>query len=412
MPPHASSKPPARSTRPRGTAPQFQAIGTYKNEPEFALSASTGTCESYPGDLGGSTGSDEEPESAPETTTSSDLSAGVNYANNAEVAEPETVAVVTNQSEGTTGQGECTSVLKVSRVEVEHPDYADHSTDYLFDADLETYFSVHRESTKITFELEGDNEVDGIAIGFFMKAPEEERVQTFDVALKAQADDSWTTVLSRKESSGAYQDIQTFPFNGRTASYVRFESHGNSFNNWTPLTEIEICGAEAAAETNALFEAGVDELHNDLQQLNAGLAVCPTPVKLAPVKTRLLGGSGNVESLFDGNFQTRWSTDNTAHENDLDNDKIQLILQGDSYIASVKMAFFDGNLAHQHFSVYTQSATANRWSDALIGQIADKHERLQTFAVGVDRVTTVYIVGNGNDVGDFTKISEVELWGC
>lgn len=123
-------------------------------------------------------------------------------------------------------------MLKVVAVKVEHAEYADPETDVenLFDGDLDEYYSVNRESTEITFELEGDMEVNGVSIGFFMKAAEEMRIQTFDIAVRAADDDDWTTVISRKESSGEMGIMQTFPFTSKTAKYVRFESHGNTFN--------------------------------------------------------------------------------------------------------------------------------------------------------------------------------------
>lgn len=329
-------------------------------------------------------------------------------------ATNEEVQVANTAGEGTTGLGKCTNVLAVKEMVVEHSDFAnlELATKNLFDADLETYFSVHRETTKLTFELEGDHEVDGIAIGFFMNSAEEERIQTFDISLKAQDDDEWTTVISRKESSGAFQDIQTFPFSSRTATYVRFESHGNDFNNWTPLTEVEICSATLAAETNRLFGGLEGAVDKDFHKLNSALTVCPTPRKLGPVKTRLQGGQGNVAHLFDGNFQTRWSTDNTANEDNLDNNKVQMTMVGDSYITKVKIAFFDGHLARQKFSVYTQSARAKGWTPVFERAFAETTEAFQAFPIETDRVTDLFIVGNGNDVGQFTKISEIEVWGC
>lgn len=310
------------------------------------------------------------------------------------------------------------TVLEVEQVKVEHADHSDHGTENLFDGDLLTYFSVHRESTSFTFELKGDQEVNGIAIGFYMSKEEEERIQTFDISVKAEDDDEdeWTTVISRKESSGEYQVMQTFPFSTRTASYVKFESHGNNYNNWTPLTEIEICGPTLPAESNALF-GGVEAVKHDVKQLNGALVQCPTPSKLAPVKVNIQGGTGNVLELFDGNFKTRWSTDNTFHEEDMDNDLVHLTLQGDSYLSSISIAFFDGHLASQHFAVYTKSAKARTWTptedaDGNVQRKAADHEGLQNFAIGRDIVTDIFIVGNGNAIGDFTKISELELLGC
>lgn len=203
----------------------LQAFGSNSGQSQFSLSAATGDCSSYPGVdglSGGATPSTEDDED--------DVEAGVNFTDEAQDTESEVIEIETNESEGSSGQGECATVVKVNKAEVEHAAYSDSSTsvDNLFDADLDSYYSVNRESTSITLELEEETDVNGIAIGFFMKEADEERIQTFDVAVKKGDDDEWKTVLSRKESSGKIDTIETFPFSSRTALYVRFESHGNT----------------------------------------------------------------------------------------------------------------------------------------------------------------------------------------
>lgn len=178
--------------------------------------------------------------------------------------------------------------------------------------------------------------------------------------------------------------------------------------SWTALTEFEICGG-AGAESNALFGGLEAAANKELQQL-AG-SVCANPEKLAATTVRV-GGSDNVSVLFDGNFNTRWSTLNTANVDDLNNDKIIMRFLGDQSVAWVKIAFFDGHLAKPHFSLYTQEAAAWSWTPVLLGEIAERTEQLQTYQIETSGVNQLYIVGNGNDVGDYTKISEVEVWGC
>lgn len=121
-----------------------------------------------------------------------------------------------------------------------------------------------------------------MAIGFFMKIAKEERIQTFDIAVRKAADDDWTTVISRKESSGEFGTIETFPFSARTAFYVRFESHGNDFNNWTALTEVEICG-KSVGESNAVF-GGVKAIGKELEMLAGQVCAEPTKIGFAEVR--------------------------------------------------------------------------------------------------------------------------------
>lgn len=141
--------------------------------------------------------------------------------------------VSTNNNAGGTGLGGCSQVLEVSKVMVEHDKYVDSSThvDSLFDDDETTYYSINRESTSIILELSEESQVNGVSIGFFMKLAAEKRIQTFDVAVRGvETDEDWVTVYSREESSGDMLDMQHFPFTKTLVNYVKFESHGNSFN--------------------------------------------------------------------------------------------------------------------------------------------------------------------------------------
>ena len=252
---------------------------------------------SYPGDHGnGSSAPAPAPESEDEEVDplldDGGIEAGVNYTEDAQESEPEIDVVETNESAGSTGLGECGSVVQIKKVSVQHPDKADSTTsiDNLFDGTLDTYFSVHRESTYFTFELQQETEVNGMAIGFFMKAAAEERIQVFDISVMAAGSDDWKTVVSRKESSGEMGNIQTFPFSSRKALYVRLETHGNSFNNWSAFTEVEVC-AKPAGESNALF-GGMKTIGDELETL-AG-QVCAAPTKLVPVLAKA-SGSDNVK---------------------------------------------------------------------------------------------------------------------
>lgn len=389
---------------------KFQSVGSHDDgEPQFKEAAATDDCFEHPGDFGLSS-----PSPVPSTTSSSstyEVEAGVNFSDESKVAAPETIAIKTNEAGGTSGQARCATVAKVAKVEVDHPQFVDHDADpdNLFDADFGTYFSIHRESTGITLELEEELDITGVAIDFFMNNAEEERIQTFDIKVKSADDDDWTTIISRKESSGEHQNIETFSFvNARTALYVRFESHGNTFNNWTALTEIEVCTKPAASE-NARF-GGVKAVGKDLEAV-AG-QVCSETKKIAP-KSVMASGSDDVRLMFDNNFDTRWSTFNTQEDSDLSNDKVKVTFAGDTVVSSVSIAFFDGHLARQHIRFYTQEADAIEWTPTFPGvTIAALGESKQTFQINMKNVHALYIVGKGNEVGFYTKISEIEIFGC
>ena len=100
------------------------------------------------------------------------VQAGINYTDEALETEPEVLTIGTNSAAGSNGQGECPTVLKVEKVSVKHAFYADSTTevDNLFDADLATYYSINRESTQITLQLEEETEVTPAFIQFTSKS--------------------------------------------------------------------------------------------------------------------------------------------------------------------------------------------------------------------------------------------------
>ena len=303
----------------------------------------------------------------------------------------------------------CGSLVGIEKISLEHDEYVNggNHVDNIVDGEISTYLAIHRESTQITFELDREVEIDAVAIGFFMKDASEERIMTFNVEVKTADDDDWKTVRSRAESSGNMNVIEYFSFSSRTALYVRFSSHGNTYNNWTALTEFSVC-AKATGESNALF-GGARTMEKELEVL-AG-SVCASPKKVAPVSATA-SGAIDVRFLFDGNYKTRWSTIRTQDASDLNNGMVTMTFPGDPRVSSLRIAFFDGDLAHQFFSVYVQQATANVWTLVLNRQRASKRVGMQTFDINMDGVHKLYIVGKGNSSGIFSKFSEVQVLGC
>ena len=151
--------------------------------------------------------------------------------NGAATPSPLIDEVQTNTLGVTGDDGECAMVLDAGKVQTEYSQFIDGTTDMqnLFDGNLESYFSVHRESTTITLELDAETTIEGVAIGLFIKNGED-RIQTFDVSVKAGSAEDWTTVISGEESDGS-STMQHFAFTSpQQALYVQFKSRGNTFN--------------------------------------------------------------------------------------------------------------------------------------------------------------------------------------
>lgn len=377
-----------------------QVYGSDSGQSQFTESNATGDCSSHPGNH---VNSDTSP------PNDGDLKAGINNAPDAGDSSSELFEVEPNDLPSPDMPSRCGSPVGIEKVSLEHDEYVngENHVDNVVDGKISTYLAIHRESTEITFELDREVEINAVAIGFFVKDVSENRIMTFDILIKSADDDDWKTVRSRAESSGKMDIMEYFSFSSRRALYVRFSSHGNTYNNWTALTEFSVC-AKATGESNALF-GGAHAIAEEMEAL-AG-EVCASPKKLAPV-TATASGTMDVRFLFDGNFNTRWSTIRTQDESDLNNGMVALTFPGDTRVSFLKIAFFDGDLANQIFSVYVQKADANVWTQVINKQRAAKKVALQTFPINMDGVHKLYIVGNGNTIGLFSKFSEVQVHGC
>lgn len=224
------------------TVPQAQ--GEYKDINEFSAEAVAADCgfsssthdldgfaTSSPSEDSGDDDEDDDEEESIETIDEDDEEVGVNFSDGVDDT-PVITEIGNNESAGGDGMGGCAVVLEVAKFKSEHESYQDSNTspESLFDNNIGTYYSVNRETTKFTMELEDETEINGISIGFFMKSKNENRIQTFDIATRKAGDTDWTTVISREESSGEMDVMQTFTFTSRKALYIRFESHGNDYN--------------------------------------------------------------------------------------------------------------------------------------------------------------------------------------
>jgi len=194
-------------------------------------------------------------------------------------------------------------------------------------------------------------------------------------------------------------------------------------HSWTAFTEIAVCGYEA--EENALFgglrtaKDKITELATNTNEVCNACSVCSTQQckTVAPKKAHVTNPEGDivhVHELFDGDYHTRWFTDVTSATNDLDNGKITITFDGDRKICGLSIAMFDGHLAHQHIGIKVQAAVDTKWHTAgdEIDVEMEKTDALQYIHLSELRVTKLYIVGHGNDVGDFNKVSELQIFGC
>lgn len=332
---------------------------------------------------------------------------GINGAN---AIESEVGTIETSAVAGSPVVGSCAS----SSVEITEISYLESLADKanapnnLIDNDVNTYFSVKRESTSFNFTLAQETLISSISIGVFKKKASERRIQKFSVTTRGGGDDdSWSTPISRQEADDT-MEVQNFQFSPQKALYVNIFTHGNEFNGWSALTRVEVC-TEPTTESNALFD-GIDAVKQEVFGYS-----CLQPDLLRVRKITGTGSDDDVKNTVDNIFNTRWTTQSTTDDSsDLSNGHLIFEFSGEKYVSTIEIAFFDGDQAAQYFSVYTQSASDDSWTavDSLINKKADKNEKMQSFDIYLDGVALLYIVGRGNDIGDYSKFSEIKIFGC
>lgn len=184
-----------------------------------------------------------------------------------------------------------------------------------------------------------------------------------------------------------------------------------------------MCGA--AAETNALFGGVARTAKHEIAKLAVEEVSCScdcaTCKRLQPKKTKGTLSDDDVRLAFDGQFETRWVTEETQAANDLDNGKIRMRFLGDVHVCHVDIAWFDGHLANPLFSMYKRSAKESKWSNILDKERAAKTEAFQKFQIDEHGVNTLSLVGrgsvnthaNGTEIVNLrSKFSEVKVYGC
>lgn len=103
------------------------------------------------------------------------------------------------------------------------------------------------------------------------------RRATFDVQLSADST-SWSTVVSRRQSSGTTLRPETYDFADGPARYVRVVGHGNPVNEWTSITETAVLGADGGGGTECSHPADVLDLRNWYLGLPIGASESPKNV--------------------------------------------------------------------------------------------------------------------------------------
>jgi hypothetical protein len=149
------------------------------------------------------------------------------------------------------------------------------------DADLNTRWSAEGDGVWIRYDLGSPQTVGSVSLAWHKGNT---RQDTFDVELSEDGS-SWTTVLSRKTTSGTTIQPQNYDFADRSARYVRVVGHGNTVNDWTSITETAVNGADGGGGDTCDYPADVLDLSNWYIGLPVGEDEKPTNVEQPELAT-------------------------------------------------------------------------------------------------------------------------------
>jgi len=109
------------------------------------------------------------------------------------------------------------------------------------DANLSTRWAAQGDGQWIRYDLGAVKTVGQVRIAWNKGS---ERRATFDVQVSGDGN-SWTNLLTRKQSSGSTSALETYDVTDSPGRYVRIVGHGNTQNDWNSIWETQVWGTGA-----------------------------------------------------------------------------------------------------------------------------------------------------------------------
>ncbi|GAA1295643.1 polysaccharide lyase family 7 protein [Saccharothrix xinjiangensis] len=152
------------------------------------------------------------------------------------------------------------------------------------DGDLTTRWSAEGDGAWIRYDLGSSRTVGSVSIAWHQG---DTRRQTFDVQLSDDGS-SWRDALRGRVSSGATRQPEVHDFADGSARYLRVVGHGNTYNDWTSITETTVHGADGnggGGGGGCTYPADVLDLSNWYIGLPIGEDERPTNVEQPELDT-------------------------------------------------------------------------------------------------------------------------------
>lgn len=115
--------------------------------------------------------------------------------------------------------------------------HASYPASNAFDGSTSTRWTSNGIGEYLDIDLGEDNTVDYVMLAHYNGSS---RTYNFKVYTKSSSSSSFTQVGSKSNDSS--NELQTYDVTNSTARYIRIESNGNTSNNWSDITEVEIWG--------------------------------------------------------------------------------------------------------------------------------------------------------------------------
>jgi hypothetical protein len=109
------------------------------------------------------------------------------------------------------------------------------------DGELGTRWSDEGDGVWIRYDLGSQVDLGSLSVAWHNG---DQRRTTFEVQTSGNGSD-WSTVVSRRASSGTTRQPETYDFADRGGRYLRIVGYGNTVNDWTSITEVGIFGADS-----------------------------------------------------------------------------------------------------------------------------------------------------------------------
>ncbi|QFU88347.1 polysaccharide lyase family 7 protein [Amycolatopsis sp. YIM 10] len=148
------------------------------------------------------------------------------------------------------------------------------------DDDLSTRWSAKGDGVWIRYDLGSAQTIGSVSLAWHQG---DTRKSTFDVQVSGDGA-SWTTVAAGRTSSGTSTGPENYDFPDTAGRYLRIVGHGNTYNEWTSITETDVNGADGGGD-DCTYPADVLNLENWYIGLPIGQDEKPTNVEQPELAT-------------------------------------------------------------------------------------------------------------------------------